>query len=157
MTWCPVPILWAPPGTGTQTNPMLSLTLLAEKVETMDPSIWACNVAAGFSFADTPESGLTLSVVTVGPADAARKHLQIGADLAWRLRDSGAVNYPGVEAVLEALPPGQGGPVLLVEPADNIGAGAGPSTPVRWRWTRRSFPGATAPSASRIPRAIWRR
>ena len=124
MVWCRVPIVWAPPGTGTQTDPMLSLTLLAEKIEAADPSIWAYNVAAGFSFADTPETGLTLSVVTAGSAEAARRQLQTGADLAWKLRERGVVSYPGVEEVLASLPPDHAGPVLLVEPADNIGAGA---------------------------------
>jgi len=124
MAWCRVPVLWAPPGTGTQSDPMLSLTALAEKIEAADSSIWAYNVAAGFSFADTPESGFTLSLVTSGPAAAARRQLQIGADLGWELRERGVVNYATVDEVLKGMAPGQPGPVLLVEPADNIGAGA---------------------------------
>jgi microcystin degradation protein MlrC len=124
MSWCRIPALWAPPGTGTQSDPMLALTTLAEKTEAADPSIWAYNVAAGFSFADTPESGFTLSLVTSGSADAARRQLQIGADLGWQLRERGVVNYPSVDEVLSSLRPDQPGPVLLVEPADNIGAGA---------------------------------
>ncbi len=86
--------------------------------------MWAYNVAAGFSFADTPESGVTLSVVTNAGPQVARPHLQAGADLAWQLRDSGAVTYPSVDTVLARIPPETHGPVLLVEPADNIGAGA---------------------------------
>lgn len=124
MRWCRVPIVWSPPGTGTQSDPMLALTRLADNVESADRSVWAYNVAPGFSFADTPDTGLTLSVVTSGSPEAARCHLQSGAELAWSLRDTGAVSYPGVEEVLDGLAPGAGGPVLLVEPSDNIGAGA---------------------------------
>jgi microcystin degradation protein MlrC len=124
MSWCRVPLLLAPPGTGTQSDPMLALTRLAEDIELAEPSVWAYNVAAGFSFADTPESGLTLSVVMDAGLEAARPHLKAGADLAWQLRDSGTVKYSLVDAVLSAIPADTRGPILLVEPADNIGAGA---------------------------------
>ena len=50
--------------------------------------------------------------------------LETGARLAWKLRDQGVVNYPSVEQVLARLGPMPAGPVLLVEPADNIGGGA---------------------------------
>jgi microcystin degradation protein MlrC len=143
MVWCRVPVLWAPPGTGTQTDPMLALTALAAELEHSDPAIWAYNVAAGFSFADTAESGFTLSVVATGPADRARSQLQKGADLGWQLRERGVVSYPAVDDVLDRLPPGQPGPVLLVEPADNIGAGApGDGTGILRALVRRGVPDA---------------
>lgn len=124
MRWCRVPILWAPPGTGTQDDPMLSLTRLAEQVEGTDPAIWAYNVASGFSFADTAETGATLCLVADPQADWAINHLQAGARLAWDLRERGTVLYPSVEVVLAQIGPNPRGPVILVEPADNIGAGA---------------------------------
>jgi microcystin degradation protein MlrC len=122
--WCRVPILLSPPATGTQSDPMLSLTQLAESIETSNPAIWAYNVAAGFSFADSRESGLSLSVVSDAALEAVRADLQAGADMAWQLRASGTVSYPTVEAVLASIDATPAGPVLLVEPADNIGAGA---------------------------------
>jgi microcystin degradation protein MlrC len=103
MHWCRVPILLAPPATGTQSDPMLALTRLAEKIELSEFSVWAYNVAAGFSFADTSESGVTLSVVTGAPLDCTRPHLQAGADLAWQLRQSGLVTYPSVDTVLASI------------------------------------------------------
>lgn len=124
MHWCRVPVLWPPPGTGTQADPMRSLTELAEQTETAHPAVWAYNVMAGFSFADTTETGVTLSVVTDGDAGSARTLLESGAKLAWNLREQGMVNYPPVDAVLSGLGPAPAGPVVLVEPADNIGAGA---------------------------------
>jgi microcystin degradation protein MlrC len=124
MCWCRVPLLLAPPATGTQSDPMLSLTRLAANLEGTDPSIWAYNVVPGFSFADTAETGLTLSVVTVAEPDHARPLLQTVADLAWKLRDSGRVNYSSPRDVLARVPAATRGPILLIEPADNIGGGA---------------------------------
>jgi microcystin degradation protein MlrC len=124
MNWCRVPVLWAPPGTGTQTDPMRALTRLAEDSEAGDPAIWACNVMAGFSFADTAETGVTLSTVSDGDAATARRHLEAVARLAWTQREQGVVNYPSVDEVLARIGPAPSGPVLLVEPADNIGGGA---------------------------------
>jgi microcystin degradation protein MlrC len=124
MHWCRVPLLWAPPGTGTHSDPMQSLTAFAADSEAADPAVWAFNVMAGFSFADTAETGVTLSLVAAPDARSVRKHLEAAAKLAWELREKGAVTYPAVDAVLTRVGPSPAGPVLLVEPADNIGAGA---------------------------------
>ena len=126
MVWCRPPIVWAPPGTGTGTDPMLSLELFAKKLETTQTEVWACNIAAGFSFADTPDTGVSLSVVTVAPVSLAQVWLRTGAQLAWSLRERGHIQYPPVDEVVARLAAEapQAGPVLLVEPADNIGAGA---------------------------------
>ena len=126
MVWGRPPIVWAPPGTGTAVDPMLSLGLFAHTLEATEPDVWACNVAAGFSFADTPDTGASLSLVTVAPPGAARGWVRAGAEIAWSLRERGDVRYPGVDEVMTriAAESPQPGPILLVEPADNIGAGA---------------------------------
>ena len=126
MAWCRPPILWAPTGTGTHADPMLSLELFAKKLEALHSDIWACNVAAGYSFADTPDTGCSLSVITTAPAAKVRERLQAGALLAWTLRSRGSVEYPPVDEVVAALPRAAPGdrPILLVEPSDNIGGGA---------------------------------
>ncbi len=124
MHWCRVPVVWAPPGTGTHADPMKALTDFAAQTEAAQPAVWAYNMMAGFAFADTAETGVTLSVVTDGDATGARRLLESGAQLAWKLRELGQVKYPPVDVVLSALGPTPEGPVLLVEPADNIGAGA---------------------------------
>lgn len=126
MEWCRPPLVWSPPGTGTAADPMLSLKRFALEIERTQPEVWACNIAAGFSFADTPDTGVSLSVVTVGSAGSARSGLETGAQLALSLRNQGHIQYPKIDqvaaqlAVTEPSP----GPVLLVEPADNIGGGA---------------------------------
>ncbi|MCC6415023.1 MAG: M81 family metallopeptidase [Opitutaceae bacterium] len=124
MAWHRVPIVWAPPGTGTATEPMLSLECFARELESTDPTVWACNIAPGFSFADTPDTGLSLSLIHTGNDADAQAALARGAALAWSLREQGNITYPPVDDVVAALPRDIAGPVLLVEPADNIGGGA---------------------------------
>jgi microcystin degradation protein MlrC len=124
MAWVRVPILWAPPGTGTATEPMISLERFARELESTHPAIWACNIVPGFSFADTPDTGVSLSVIHTGAETMARAELTRGAELAWSLRERGHVTYPSVDDVVARLSPAEPGPVLLVEPADNIGGGA---------------------------------
>ncbi len=133
MEWARPPLVWSPPATGTATDPMQALERWALELERSQPDIWACNVAAGFSFADTPDTGVSLSVVTVGAPGCARPWLEMGAQLAWASRASADVSYPPVEDVVAGLvaagrigPGAARGawPVILVEPADNIGAGA---------------------------------
>ncbi len=126
MAWCRVPLMWAPPGTGTHADPMLSLELFAQKTEALHPDVWAYNVAAGYSFADTPDTGCSLSIVTTAAEGQARAHLQAGAELAWSLRARGTIEYPAVDEVVAGLKAATpvNGPTLLVEPSDNIGGGA---------------------------------
>ena len=124
MALCRLPILWAPPATGTATDPMLSLEQWSERSEAADPATWAANVIGGFAFADVPDAGVSLSVVSVAaPADA-RRQLEAGAALAWSLRERGRIAYASADEVVAALAPNSRGPVILVEPADNIGGGA---------------------------------
>ena len=124
MAWCRVPLLWAPPGTGTATDPMVTLRKFADELEATDSNIWVCNITPGFAFADTPDTGLSLCVAHTGATAVAQAHLERGARLAWSIRESGNISYPSVEEVLRQISPGAEGPILLVEPADNIGGGA---------------------------------
>lgn len=126
MEWCRPPLVWAPPGTGTAADPMRALKRRALEIETERADIWACNVAAGFSFADTPDTGVSCSAVVAGPRGAAQGALDQLARLAWSLREQGRIEYPAIDVVLDRLAaePSAPGPVLLVEPSDNIGGGA---------------------------------
>tara|TARA_B110000483_G_scaffold42109_1_gene52324 strand:- start:2173 stop:3681 length:1509 start_codon:yes stop_codon:yes gene_type:complete len=124
MTLCRLPIIWAPPGTGTATDPMLSLRRAITEIEDTNPAVWAGNLVSGFSFADTPDTGVSLSLIHTGGIEAVRKDLVRVAALAWDLREKGAVEYPSVDEVLRDLPARADGPIVLVEPSDNIGGGA---------------------------------
>lgn len=122
--WRRAPIVWPPPGTGTADSPMRELEAAARRIETSDPRINVVNVIAGFSFADTPFTGVSFSLVGELPEAEAQEHLTQLCRLAWQHRAAGNVTYPPVEDVLHSVLPVDRGPVLLVEPSDNIGGGA---------------------------------
>ncbi|MCX7298882.1 MAG: M81 family metallopeptidase [Rhodobacterales bacterium] len=122
----PVPLLWPPTGTGTADLPMSALETLARGIEAEYPDIWAMNVVAGFSFGDTPHTGVAFAAVTCGDTAEAEGQLDRMARLAWDLRQHGlpAEHDPAAVLATLAAEPGHPGPVCLVEPSDNIGGGA---------------------------------
>lgn len=124
MYWASAGILWPPPGTGTAHTPMKDLEALARQFESEDPHIWEVNIVAGFSFADTPDTGVSFQVISDGPASHAQTILQTLKDKAWELRHKGLCKDLPVDEVLASLLPIKEGPVVLVEPSDNIGGGA---------------------------------
>lgn len=119
-----VPILWPPTGTGTASSPMRELEDAARALEADEPGVWAVNVAPGFSFADTPDAGLSFTLVGTVAPDVARAHLDALRARAWRLRSAGSVRDEPVGEALARLLPVRRGPVVIAEPADNIGGGA---------------------------------
>ena len=120
-----VPLIWPPTGTGTADSPMRDLEGLARRIEAEHPDIWAVNVVAGFSFADVAEAGVCFSLVTTGSDSEANGALDQLAALALSLKERGLPAELTPDEALDraAAIPGQG-PVVLVEPAENIGAGA---------------------------------
>src|SRR5258706_13818213 len=108
---------------------MVDLEAAARQIEAASPEIWAVNIAAGYGFADVPEAGLSVSLVSVGAETEAHAALDRLEALAMSLKERGFVLPPPVDDVLRQICPVGQGPVLLVEPADDIAGGrprAGP-------------------------------
>lgn len=125
--WERPPIIWPPTGTGTADEPMLTLEAMARRLEDEQPEIAAVNVFGGFSFADTPDTGVSLSAVTFGDPHAARGELRKLAAWVFENRERGNKLDPPLADVLPEILScfkTKGGPVVIVEPADNIGGGA---------------------------------
>lgn len=137
------PIVWPPTGTGTAEEPMHALEAKARQIERERPEVLAVNVFGGFSFADIPEAGVSFSAVTLGDPAEARALLHELSALALSLKAQGhRVGMPLDEA-MERLGRHREGPVLLVEPADNIGGGApGDLTMVLRALVERGVPNA---------------
>jgi microcystin degradation protein MlrC len=114
------PLMWPPTGTGTASEPMKTLESMAREME-KGPGIWSVSVIAGFSFADTPDTGV--SFVIASTLDAST-HLQKLSDTAWALRQQGNITEPSISQVIGSLATPPPGLTVLVEPADNIGGGA---------------------------------
>ena len=121
------PLMWPPTGTGTADDPMRTLEQLARQIEQDEPDIAHVNVFGGFAFADTPDTGVSFSAVTFGDPEIAREKIRELSRKAVAMREQGNVVDPPLPAVLpeilERASRGDG-PVVIVEPADNIGGGA---------------------------------
>lgn len=114
-----------PTGTGTADSPMRDLNEAARAIERADPDIWAVNAVAGYSFADTPDTGVSVSLITTGSAARATAHLHRLAAIASARREDGVPKEWPLDAALDdARARNLDGPVVIVEPADNIGGGA---------------------------------
>ena len=123
--WERPPLMWPPTGVGTADEPMRGLEALARQIEREQEDLLAVNVYAGYSFADTPDTGVSFTAVTVGDEDTARRQLRRLSDYAMEHRALGNRTDPplGVEHLVK--PAGApAGPIVLVEPSDNIGGGA---------------------------------
>jgi microcystin degradation protein MlrC len=124
MLWRRLPVMWPPTGTGTDSKPMSSLTAGAVRLEMMQNDFYRVNVVPGFSFADTPDTGVSISIATVGPESEAQAALDELSTLALSLKENGNVTDPPVADVMRQLTPLPPGLTVLVEPSDNIGGGA---------------------------------
>ena len=121
----PTQYVLPPTGVGSADDPMRAVLAAARALEAADPALLNINVMAGYAYADVPDCGFSLNASTRGDPAQALDHLR---HLVGVLEQNIAGGYPrdaSLHEVLEAvdgLPPGKG-PILLVEPADNIGGG----------------------------------
>ena len=118
-------LMWPPTGTGTANDPMQTLENMARQLEAEHPALWSVNVIAGFSFADTPDTGVSFEVAyTPGYESTADAALHMLAGKARELHPLGLAVDPPVDEVVASLKPQPDGLTVLVEPSDNIGGGA---------------------------------
>lgn len=119
------PYVLPPTGVGSAADPMKSVLARAREIERQDTDILNINVMAGYAYADIPMCGFSLACVTRGALSKAETYLEeLKAVLEANL-EKGYPHEDTLEVALEKaddLPPGEG-PILLIEPADNIGGG----------------------------------
>lgn len=123
------PIVWPPTGTGTRDGPMRALEDAARRLEKTIPGALAVNVVGGYAFSNVPYAGVAFSIITEGDAEAAQAGLRELARIAWDMREGGIPKQHDLDQVVREFAGsnykfGGKGPVLLVEPSDNIGGGA---------------------------------
>jgi len=124
MAWFHPPIVWPPTGTATADEPMRSLEKFARALEGENAAFWAVSVCAGFAFADTRDTGVSFVIATVGEMEDARGALRRIGALAEEKVAMGNVTNPPIGEVLDGLDSSAPGLTVLVEPSDNVGAGA---------------------------------
>ena len=141
--WDHPPIMWPPSGTATDQEPMLTLEERAREIETELADVLAVNVLVGFPYADVPEAGVSFSAVTTGDLELAHGSLRELNVKASSLREAGIPSLIPLEEAMTKLEYENEGPVLLVEPSDNVGAGAvGDATHVLRALVEHSIPDA---------------
>jgi microcystin degradation protein MlrC len=88
------------------------------------PGVLAVSLLPGFYYADVPQMGPSVVVVTDGDEGLARREADALAAKLWEARDSLAANLPDpATAVAQALKE-QKTPVVLVDTGDNVGGGS---------------------------------
>ncbi len=109
------------------------------------PGVLAASVAAGYPYADVPDMGPGVVVVTQDDRARAQAEADRLAQQLWGLRDQIQINLPdAAEAVAQGIAT-QRRPAVLVEFGDNIGGGSpGDSTALLEEIIRQKAPGAVS-------------
>lgn len=116
------PLLLAPQATGTADLPLRAVHERAAQMKTERDVLSIC-IMGGFAYADTPFSGASLVVTTDNNPDLAQRYAEELAGLLWQQRQTALPQFlPPEQAVAQALAQ-PGGPIILVDSADNIGGG----------------------------------
>lgn len=124
MTLEPTGLIWPPTATGTADDPMAALEHRARQLEHSKRGIWAINVTAGFAFADTPDTGVSFQTISTEHVSQAEKILREMGERAKNLNVDVRSHDLTVEEVVSQLSEPCDGLTVLLEPSDNIGAGA---------------------------------
>ncbi len=122
--WAHPPVMWPPTGTGTAEDPMKALETLAREMERSVPHVWSVSVNAGFSFADTPDTGVSFAIASTGGVDLVLPLLDQLTAEALRRKEEGCRVDPPITDLMPLLTSPEPGLTVLVEAADNIGGGA---------------------------------
>ncbi len=119
-------LVWVPSRTGTAGDPMASLEARARQAESECDAVWAVNVAGGFAYADTPDTGVSFQVVGVCGDAEAEALLDEFETLAGHLDalPPEIVEISPEAALAQLRDDPVEGLTVLVEPSDNIGGGA---------------------------------
>jgi microcystin degradation protein MlrC len=126
--WSQPDVMWPPTGTGTDDVAMKTLQEMARQVEDEVDGIEFVNVFGGFSFADTPNTGVSINAVTFGDPQVARESIEELSSWATENRDQGNIvdlNLDDMaDQIRQCVQSAAKGPVAIVDPSDNIGGGA---------------------------------
>ncbi len=117
------PALLLPAQSTATESPPLSLVHARAAEIKADERVISVAVMAGFAYADTPFTGPSIIVTTDDQPELAQDYATALSDLLYLHRESAAPDFMSPsDAVAEAAQI-DGGPVILVDSADNIGGG----------------------------------
>jgi microcystin degradation protein MlrC len=110
---------------GTGTQPAQAIMDRAKAWEEREPDVFCVSVAFGFAYADVPDVGATVIVVTNDNPDLAEQVAQDVSDFIWEQREPFAgktlpKTQPGVAQAIEAAQT-QSGLVIIADHSDRMG------------------------------------
>jgi microcystin degradation protein MlrC len=112
----------------TKRAPLLPIVDETRRLETL-PGILAASVAGGYQYADVPQMGPSVVVVTNGDRALAEREAQRLGDRLWATRNDTILRLPDAAGAVKQAIAAQHWPVVLMDMGDNIGGGsAGDST-----------------------------
>ena len=112
----------APQATGTDDLPLRAVHARAAEMQAEAEVLSIC-VMAGFAYADTPFTGVSLIVTTDNNPELAQCYAQELADLLMQQSQAALPQISPPEAAVKQALSQPGGPIILVDSADNIGGG----------------------------------
>lgn len=123
MRWKPVPVLAQTLRMGTDDEPMKGLIERARALES--GGLLAATVFGGFPMADIEHAGIGVVVIADGDGEQAQAACDDLAAMAWDRRDDFLYRHVPIADALDAAARegANGGPVILLDHADNCGSG----------------------------------
>ncbi|HEU5102924.1 MAG TPA: M81 family metallopeptidase [Roseiflexaceae bacterium] len=115
-------LVLAPQATGTDDLPLRAVHQRAAEIEADGAVICVC-VMGGFAYADTPFTGASIIVTTDGDQALAERYARELAELLMRNRHAALPRFLVPDAAVAQALAMPGGPIILVDSADNIGGG----------------------------------
>jgi microcystin degradation protein MlrC len=107
----------------TSEEPLRSHLERARAVESL-PGILAVSLLPGFPYADVPQMGPSLVVVTDGAGELARREADRLAGELWQERSRLVANLPDAASAVSQALQATRTPVVLVDTGDNVGGGS---------------------------------
>ena len=117
-----VPLLSVPQKQATDREPARSIMAALHDIEKR-PDIWCGSVALGFPYADAPHLGASVLVYADEVASARQAAEGLAAEI-WSRRESFDIALVDPDAAVSAALGHPRWPVVLVDPADNVGGGS---------------------------------
>ncbi len=107
----------------TKSPPLLPITDESRRLEEQ-PKILAASVAGGYQYADVPQIGPSVIVVTDGDLALAQREADRLAAMLWAAREKIGLNLPDAASAVTRAMASPKTPVVLMDTGDNIGGGA---------------------------------
>lgn len=136
------PLMPVPQGLATAEQPMRDIMAAAHRIEAA-PGVLNVSVFGGFAYSDVAFAGFAVQVTTDSDPELAQRYAGELAELAWTRRAEFEVQNVPVAAAVARAAQAPAGPVILVDVADNVGAGTpGDGTEILAELQRQGVAGA---------------